>query len=152
MKLIQLYILLLFIFILSSCDQSTSPPEKININTAAEILNNPTKTWNERELIQLKKGKQLYRTYCSACHLSSGEGQLQTIGSPALKNNRIIKRKIEALIITIFNGRNSMPAFHNSINNNDLANIVSYIRNTLGNNLNNTVEKSIIDSLRPESD
>ncbi|RDH82419.1 MAG: hypothetical protein DIZ80_08995 [endosymbiont of Galathealinum brachiosum] len=151
MIFLRLFILLLSITMLCSCEQNPLPSDKIDINTAAKDWNSASKIWNETELVQLEKGKRLYRASCAACHLSSGEGQQQTIGSPALKNNSIVKGKIEVLSDIILNGRNSMPAFADSINNNDLTKVISYIRNAWGNNSNSIVDKSTIDLLMPES-
>ncbi len=137
--------------LLSACEQGTNPPAPVDLKAAATAWNTADITWNNTELTQLEKGKRLYLKSCSACHLSSGEGQINTIGSPPLKGGSIASGSADALIRTVLDGRNSMPSFRNSLGNAELAALLSYVRNAWGNNAGTLVKESTVNTIRPET-
>ena len=134
-----------------ACEQDSAPPEKVDLVMAAKLWNTEQTLWNETELYTLEKGKRLYKELCSPCHLSSGEGQQQTIGAPALKGSFIAKSSAEALITTVLNGRNSMPSFRKSVNDVSLAAILSYVRNAWGNDSAEIIMPAEVEALRASS-
>jgi cytochrome c oxidase subunit 2 len=118
---------------LYGCGQGAdAPTETADLEAAAQVWNTPDKQWSETGLQQLLDGERLYRKRCAGCHLSSGEGQL-TLGAPALKNSAVAKGPARGLMTTVLFGRGTMPAFGKSINDADLALILSYVRNAWGN-------------------
>jgi cytochrome c oxidase subunit 2 len=78
----------------------------------------------------MAKGETVYKVSCAACHQASGEG-----GGPfpALKGSKIATGAAEEHIKTVLNGKNAMPPFKGSMNDLDLASVITYERNAWGN-------------------
>ncbi len=90
------------------------------------------KTWSKEDLIA--RGQDVYRTNCAACHQVNGKGLPPAF--PALAGNAILNdgdasRHIE----TVMNGRpgTAMAAYRGLLNDVDLAAVITYERNTWGN-------------------
>ena len=133
---------------LHGCGQDPdAPPAPVDIEVAAQLWNTPEKQWSDADLHRLVAGERLYRKRCAGCHLSSGEGQL-TLGAPALKNSAVAKGPAGELATTVLFGRSTMPAFRNSMNDTDLALILSYVRNAWGNQQGNLVADTDVAVMR----
>ena len=138
----------LVVLALCGCGQNTNAPmEPIDLEVAAQTWNTPDKQWDEAELHRLVEGGHLYRKRCAGCHLSTGEGQL-TLGAPALRNSAVAKGPVEGLITTVLFGRGTMPAFRKSLQDADLALILSYVRNAWGNQQGNLIATAEVAAVR----
>ena len=92
---------------------------------------------------QMDLGKQLYEKYCQTCHGTNGEGAPGTY--PALAGNRSVMLSSSLNVIrTVLNGGYppttignprpyGMPPFQQILRNEEVALVVSYIRNAWGN-------------------
>ena len=138
----------LIVFALCGCGQNTNAPmDPVDLEVAAQTWNTPDKQWREAELFRLVEGERLYRKRCAGCHLSTGEGQL-TLGAPALRNSAVAKGPVEGLITTVLFGRGTMPAFRKSLQDADLALILSYVRNAWGNQQGNLITTAEVAAVR----
>ncbi len=73
-------------------------------------------------------GEPLYVTNCGQCHQLDGSGAEGLI--PPLAGNPVVTLHDAApLIDIIINGRGSMPAFRNTLDSEEAASVISYIRN-----------------------
>lgn len=98
-------------------------------------------SWSEADLVA--KGEGIYKINCSGCHGIDGGGGY----GPAIKGSAIVNGDDPAEHISILlNGRNNMPAF-GSLNDVDLAAVITYKRRSFGNN-GNVVQPSDIKSAR----
>lgn len=87
-----------------------------------------TKDWSKAEL--MAKGAKVYATNCAACHQANGEG----LGPfPALKGGAIVNGPASGHVGIVLNGKNAMPPFAAQMNNLDLAAVITYERNSWGN-------------------
>jgi mono/diheme cytochrome c family protein len=85
---------------------------------------------SDAEAIEL--GASLYAVNCAPCHQANGEGLLNRF--PALNNNALVTaRNPQALIQTVLYGRGVMPGFTPTLNNPEVAAVLSYIRNAWSN-------------------
>lgn len=77
-------------------------------------------------------GEQIYATNCATCHQPDGEGQ----GAyPALNGNPFVTAEDATQVIaTVLQGRGQMPAFQDTLSSQEIAAVVSYIRNAWSNN------------------
>jgi cytochrome c oxidase subunit 2 len=133
---------------LCGCGQgSNAPPAPVDLEAAAQQWNTADRQWNDAALTQLVEGERLYRKRCAACHLATGGGQL-TIGAPPLKNSAVVTGPAVSLMETVLFGRGSMPAFRTSINDADLAAILSYERNAWGNDRGDLVTAAELAAVR----
>ncbi len=77
-------------------------------------------------------GQQIYLEYCAECHQTNGMG-FSTL-YPRLAGNPIVTLHDAAPIIeTVKYGQGSMMGFGNKITGDDIASVLSYIRNAWGN-------------------
>ena len=87
-----------------------------------------TKDWSKAEL--MAKGAKVYSTNCAACHQANGEG----LGPfPALKGGAIATGPAAGHIGIVLKGKNAMPPFAAQMNDLDLAAVITYERNSWGN-------------------
>lgn len=77
-------------------------------------------------------GRHVYRADCAACHQVDGSG-LAAAGYPALTASDVATGPIAAHIDQVIHGKNAMPAFGNQLSNAEIAAVVTYERNALGN-------------------
>lgn len=120
--------------ILSGCNKNNTDIP-FNPVTARSHWNTKQHSWQQSELKILEQGRRLYKVNCGGCHGSDGLGD-RLIGAPALKNNSIVKGQSQQHIQIVLYGKpnRSMPAYKSSLNNQQLAAIISYERNAWGNN------------------
>jgi len=73
------------------------------------------------------KGQIVYATYCQGCHGSDGKGTLS--GAPNFTRGLSLMKPDARLFDTVISGRNAMPGFQGVLKNEDIYNVISYIRN-----------------------
>lgn len=76
----------------------------------------------------LPDGEQLYNSTCATCHGGDGQGAI----GPQLAGVVADKYTPEQHIAIVLNGRGGMPAFASSLDDDELAAIVKYEREDLG--------------------
>jgi len=72
------------------------------------------------------KGQIVYATYCQGCHGSDGKGTLS--GAPNFTRGLSLMKPDARLFDTVISGRNAMPGFQGVLKNEDIYNVISYIR------------------------
>ncbi len=104
--------LLILTLLISACNSHTERPP------------------NPEQLIQ--DGQPLYAQNCAQCHQTDGMGKPGQV--PRLAGNPIVTLEdpIPAIQI-VSNGKGAMPAFQDKLDGNQMADILSYIRNAWGN-------------------
>jgi len=80
----------------------------------------------------IHSGQMLYVEFCAECHQVDGTGWSNLY--PRLAGNPIVTlHDPEPLIDTVAYGQGSMMAFHDRLTSQEIAAILSYIRNAWGN-------------------
>jgi cytochrome c oxidase subunit 2 len=104
------------------------------------------RTWSKEEL--MTKGEGVYNHVCAACHQPGGVGLAPTF--PALKGDPVTTGPIEGHINVVFNGKTgtAMQAFKGQLTDAEIAAIVTYERNSWGNNKGDMVQPASIKALR----
>ena len=108
------------------------------------------KTWSKDELFE--KGKKAYAGTCAACHGAEGKGIPGVF--PALEGSKIATGPVDEHIKTVLHGRATgkfgaqMPAFAAQLNDADVAAIITFERNALGNKTGDVVQPSQVKALR----
>lgn len=94
--------------------------------------------WSMDEL--LERGQGVYTTNCVACHQADGSGIPPAF--PALTNSPVTTGPVAEHINTVLNGRpgTTMQAFGSQLNVIDLAAVITYERNALGNSTGDVVQ------------
>lgn len=113
------------------------------------------KVWSKEDL--MRHGQEIYEKICMACHQPGGKGLPGTfpalagskiVNGPLLdKNSRLIK---DGHLDRVMNGKpgTAMQAFKNTLSDTDIAAIVTYERNSFGNNMGDMVQPSQVKALR----
>ena len=80
---------------------------------------------------QAPAAQAVFAANCAACHQASGAGIPGAF--PALKGNRFVQAEAAPVIATVLMGRGGMPTFAESIDDAQLAQVISYVRQAWGN-------------------
>ncbi len=80
----------------------------------------------------ISNGEPIYIENCSRCHQMDGGGFSRIY--PNLAGNPLVTLHDPVPVIqTVLNGQGSMPGFKNGLTHEELASVISYIRNAWGN-------------------
>lgn len=141
--------LLVFIFLLFSvaCGQSGNTEKAATLDTEANTKSDST----DLAAMKIRNGKAVYIQYCATCHMADGSGvrdlQPPLTDSKWISNNEqfvtILEKGISGKIDVngqIFN--NLMPT-HKHLSNEEMANVISYVRSSFGNNFEPVTAKEV---------
>jgi cytochrome c oxidase subunit 2 len=106
----------------------------------------PNKKFTLEELKQ--QGEQVYMSICAACHQPTGLGMPPTF--PSLKGSAIVNGPVAGHMNRVLNGKagTAMQAFKDQLNDQELAAVITYERNSFGNNTGTLVQPSDIKAAR----
>ena len=115
-------------------------------DSAAAAVASSNKTWTKDELME--HGKTVYNTNCVACHQANGAGIPNVF--PAITGSPITLGDIAKHIDVVVNGVSgtAMQAFGPQLNDADIAALVTYERNALGNSVGDIAQPSDIKAAR----
>ena len=113
---------------------------------AAAVAASATQTWTLDDLVA--RGESVYNTNCVACHQANGQGIPGVF--PAITGSAIATGDIGGHIDIVMNGKagTAMQAFAGQLNDVDMAAVVTYQRNALGNSVGDMVQPSEIAAIR----
>ena len=102
----------------------------------------------------MKSGEKVYMQTCLPCHQADGSGVPGL--NPPLKNSAYVTGEPANLIRIVINGltdgvqindedyTNPMPPFGKTLNDNEIADVLTYIRNSFGNKAENISAHQVI--------
>jgi cytochrome c oxidase subunit II len=114
---------------------STNPPATPATETnATPAASQPPAAGQLSKEQLMQQGQQVFESTCAVCHQTTGEGQPPVY--PALKGSAIVIGPIDVHLNRVLNGKmgTAMQAFKDQLNDNDLAAVITYERNSWGNN------------------
>ena len=102
--------------------------------------------WSVEEL--MARGEEIYLTACAACHQQNGQGVPPTF--PAITGSPIATGPLDAHLDRVMNGKpgTSMAAFAEQLDDSDLAAVITFQRNALGNAVGDVVQPAAIRAAR----
>ncbi len=102
--------------------------------------------WSQPELIA--KGKEIYNTACAACHQVGGGGIPGAF--PSLTGSPVVTGPMTEHLSIVMKGREgtAMQAFAAQLSDVDIAAVMTYQRNALGNSVGDFVQPSQIKAIR----
>lgn len=114
--------------------------------TLGVALASPPAAQNRVASAQTEAGELVYKKHCAACHQADGGGYAGLY--PALaKNPRLVEPAYPLMVI--INGQNAMPAIGRNLKDQQVADVVNYLRSNLGNRYKPTVKPADAAALRP---
>jgi cytochrome c oxidase subunit 2 len=104
------------------------------------------RAWTMKEL--MANGEKVYGSICAACHKPTGEGSPPTF--PALRGSKIATGPVEGHVEMVMNGKSgtAMQAFKSQLSDVDLASVITFERNSWGNNTGTMVQPIQMKALR----
>lgn len=93
-------------------------------------------------------GQGVYEKNCATCHLPNGEGVPGAF--PALKGSPVVTGDINKQAEIVLNGKGAMPAFGKMLKADELAEVITYTRNALGNSVGDEIQPKAVQALLPE--
>jgi cytochrome c oxidase subunit 2 len=113
---------------------------------AAAAAASAEQEWSMQDL--LAKGETVYQANCAACHGPTGAGIPGAF--PAMTGSPIVTGDVAAHVDVVVNGKagTAMAAFKGQLNDVDLAAVITYERNALGNSVGDMVQPSAIKNAR----
>ncbi len=128
----------------SEADYKTWITEQKAAMKAAEAASG--KEWNKADL--MAQGQKVYSTNCASCHGVTGQGIPGVF--PAITGSPIAAGEMKNHISIVMNGKSgtAMQAFGKQLSDSDLAAVITYERNALGNSAGDIVQPSTIKSAR----
>lgn len=107
----------------------------------------PIVEFADPERYAYRDGEALYRAVCQGCHQAEGEGAVGAGAYPALAENP----NLEAAgypIYVIVHGQRAMPAFGDSLDDEQVAAIVNFIRTNFGNDFQDEASAEDVAAVR----
>lgn len=111
------------------------------------------KEWAKEDLIA--EGKKVYEKNCAVCHQASGAGLPPAF--PALTGSKITTSPIfgadgkylpDSHLDRVLNGKNVMPAWKATLNDTEIAAVITYERNGLGNSVGDVLQPAQVKAAR----
>ncbi|MGG1945080.1 cytochrome c oxidase subunit II [Trinickia sp. NRRL B-1857] len=88
----------------------------------------PNRTYTMAELMQ--RGGEVYKSNCAVCHQPTGKG---AGAFPALDGSKIANGPIAGHVSIVLNGKNAMPNWGKTLNDVEIASVITFERNSWGN-------------------
>lgn len=116
------------------------------VASAKEVAEAANKVWDMNSLMD--QGEKVYITSCVACHQAGGQGIPGVF--PAITASPTATGDVAEHLNVIMNGRpgTAMQAFVGQLDDVDIAAVVTYQRNGLGNSVGDMVQPSDVKALR----
>jgi len=113
---------------------------------AAAAASAAEQEWSMQDL--LARGETVYQANCAACHGTTGAGIPGAF--PAMTDSPLVTGDAAAHIDIVVNGKSgtAMAAFKGQLNDVDIASVITYERNALGNSVGDMVQPSAIKNAR----
>ncbi len=98
-----------------------------------------------------KTGQEIYNGVCAGCHMAQGQGAKGSGFYPALaKNPKLAAAAYPVLVVS--NGYHGMPSFAGRLTNQQIADVVNYVRSNFGNDYKDTVKPEDVQPMRPSAE
>lgn len=97
----------------------------------------------------MTEGKKVYEQFCAACHKSDGTG-MPPVYLPLKGSSVVVGKPIERNIDVVLNGRpgTAMQAFRDQLTDEQLASVITYIRNSWTNNTGDIIQPEEVAQVR----
>ncbi len=94
-----------------------------------------------------QSGEALYRGLCQGCHMPDAKGAVGAGAYPALANNVRLVAGIYPITV-VLNGQRAMPSFGQELSDEQIANVINYVRTHFGNRYEDAVSPAAVKAAR----
>ena len=95
-----------------------------------------------------QSGEEIYKGICQGCHMPDAKGAVGAGMYPALAGNKKLTAAAYPVLV-IINGQKAMPSFGSSFSDQQIANVVNYIRTNFGNSFPGPITAADVKKQRP---
>ena len=95
-----------------------------------------------------QSGEAIYKNVCQGCHMPDAKGAVGAGMYPALAKNPNLQVAGYPVAVVV-NGQKAMPAFGGMMNDQQIANVINYVRTHFGNNYKDKVTPAEVKAARP---
>ncbi|CAM2191377.1 cytochrome c oxidase subunit II [Paraburkholderia kururiensis] len=95
----------------------------------------PNKTYTMAELME--RGAKVYAANCAVCHQPTGKG---AGAFPALDGSKIANGPLAQHVSLVLKGKNAMPSWAPTLNDVEIASVITYERNSWGNHTGDVLQ------------
>ncbi len=98
----------------------------------------------------MQQGQQVYSSNCVSCHQGDGQGMPPTF--PALADSDVVTGDLDEVASTVINGVSgtAMSAFGQQLNPAELAAVITYVRNSFGNDTGDQIQPAEVNEIVQE--
>lgn len=118
------------------------------VMTAVPALAQERALFSDPNKITVTGGENVYRAICQGCHMPDGQGAVGAGAYPALADNTNLEFP-EYPIFVIINGQKAMPPLGAALDDQQIADVVSYIQTHFGNEYSGEVTAEQVAESRP---
>jgi mono/diheme cytochrome c family protein len=94
-----------------------------------------------------QSGEDLFKNICQGCHMPDAKGAIGAGAYPALADNPRLKAAIYPVVV-VLHGQRAMPSFGDSLNDEQIANVINYVRTHFGNHYKDQVSPQAVKAQR----
>ena len=95
----------------------------------------------------MQGGEAVYRGVCQGCHMADARGAVGAGAYPALAGNGRLA-STGYVVTMVMNGNKGMPAFRDQFTDQQIADVVNYVRSHFGNRFQGEVKPADVQALR----
>ncbi|KPF78185.1 hypothetical protein IP88_04530 [alpha proteobacterium AAP81b] len=88
-------------------------------------------------------GAEVYRNVCQACHMANAQGGVGAGRIPALAGNRNLAVSGYPILV-VTGGKGAMPWFRGNLSDQQIADVINYVRGNYGNRYKDAVTAAMI--------
>jgi len=92
-------------------------------------------------------GEDLYKGLCQGCHMPNAKGAIGAGAYPALADNIRLIASVYPVNVVV-NGQRAMPSFGDSLSDEQVANVINYVRTHFGNHYKDSVSPAAVKAAR----
>ena len=92
-------------------------------------------------------GEGLYRGLCQGCHMPDAKGATGAGTYPALANNARLVAGIYPITVVV-HGQRAMPSFGSDLSDEQIANVLNYVRTHFGNRYKDVITPAAVKASR----
>jgi mono/diheme cytochrome c family protein len=94
-----------------------------------------------------KTGEDLFKGICQGCHMPDAKGAVGAGAYPALASNMRLVAPIYPIMVVV-NGQRAMPSFGDDLSDEQVANVINYVRTHFGNHYKDVVSHAAVKAVR----
>ncbi|MFT4047305.1 MAG: cytochrome c [Solimonas sp.] len=97
-----------------------------------------------------KGGEAIYKNVCQGCHMPDAMGATGAGKYPALASNPRLAARQYPMVLVV-NGARAMPGFGSSLSDEQIADVVNYVRTHFGNSFTDVATPAEVKAMRPKT-